>query len=311
MHLPHLITYPFERPEPPPAQPEMGFFTDTTLCIGCKACEVACKQWNQIPADGLQWTGKSYDNTITLSASTWRHVTFVEQFGDRRQNGAPANVSAAEMVPGGHYAAEKDEASILETLLNEPKSGRWLMMSDVCKHCAQAPCQLACPTGAIIHNEFADVYIQNDICNGCGYCIAGCPFGVITRSETDGHAHKCTLCYDRQRDGMIPACAKSCPTESIQFGPLEELRKRADARVAQLHARGQKSAYLYGDRGTADYPPLHAFFLLLDRPGLYGLPDTPLLPQLTLVPDYLRMTIGIALTVAAIVLAFLKQSHGL
>jgi len=286
----------------------MGFFTDTTLCIGCKACEVACKQWNQVPADGFQWTGKSYDNTITLSASTWRHVSFVEQFDAGGQNGAA--VAASALVPGGHFAVEKDEASILETLLNEPKSGRWLMMSDVCKHCAAAPCQLACPTGAIIHNEYSNVYIQNDICNGCGYCVAACPFGVITRSESDGHAHKCTLCYDRQRDGMIPACAKACPTASIQFGPLDELRKRAAARVEQLHRRGQRDAYLYGDRGTDEYPPLHAFFLLLDRPGLYGLPETPKVPQLTLVADYLRMTAGIMLTAAAIALAFLTQSHG-
>ena len=307
----HLLIYPFKRPEPPPVQPRMGFFTDTTLCIGCKACEVACKQWNQLPADGLQWTGKSYDNTITLSASTWRHVAFVEQFGDGRTDGNPAAVETSALVPGGHFAAEKDDASILEILLSEPKSGRWLMMSDVCKHCAQAPCQLACPTGAIIHNEYADVYIQNDICNGCGYCIAACPFGVITRSAGDGHAHKCTLCYDRQRDGMIPACAKACPTESIQFGPIEELRERAAARVERLHARGQRDAYLYGDRGTETYPPMHAFFLLLDRPSLYGLPEIPQLPQLTLVPDYIRMTIGIMFTAAAIALTLLKQVHGL
>lgn len=311
MDLPHLFIYPFKRPDPPPAQPRMGFFTDTTLCIGCKACEVACKQWNQLPADGLQWTGKSYDNTVTLSASTWRHVAFVEQFGDGRQNGSDAVIEPSALVPGGYFAAENDDASILETLLNEPKSGRWLMMSDVCKHCVQAPCQLACPTGAIIHNEYSNVYIQNDICNGCGYCVAACPFGVITRSEGDGHAHKCTLCYDRQRDGMIPACAKACPTESIQFGPIEQLRERAATRVERLHARGQRDAYLYGDSGTENYPPLHAFFLLLDRPSLYGLPETPQLPQLTLVPDYLRMTIGVLLTVAAIALTLLKQTHGL
>jgi formate dehydrogenase iron-sulfur subunit len=311
MDLLHLFIYPFKRPAPPPRQPAMGFFTDTTLCIGCKACEVACKQWNQLPADGLQWTGKSYDNTVTLSASTWRHVNFVEQFADGHQNGDDAAFRSSALVPGGHSIIESKESSILETLLREPKSGRWLMMSDVCKHCEQAPCQLACPTGAIIHNEYSDVYIQNDICNGCGYCVAACPFGVITRSEIDGHAHKCTLCYDRQRDGMIPACAKSCPTESIQFGPLEELRKRAYIRLEQLHARGQTDAYLYGDRSTSEYPALSAFFLLLGRPGLYGLPETPQLPQLMLMADYLRMTVGILLTVAAIVLTFLSQTHGL
>src|SRR5579883_642703 len=129
-----------------------GFFTDTTLCIGCKACEVACKQWNQLPSDGFHFTGHSYDNTSALSATTWRHVLFKEQISDT--------------------------------------GGRWLMLSDVCKHCASAPCQQSCPTGSLIYNEFGDVYLQPDICNGCGYCIPACPFGVLDRSMIDGHAHK-------------------------------------------------------------------------------------------------------------------------
>ena len=211
---------PFLPVEPPGPRTPTGFYTDTTVCIGCKACEVACKQWNQLPADGLRWTGNSYDNTETLSATSWRHVKFIEQF------------PAAE------------QAVTLESLLDGAiggQPGRWLMMSDVCKHCAAAPCQHACPTGAIIYNEFSNVYIQPDICNGCAYCIAACPFGVITRSHFDGHAHKCTLCYDRQRDGLVPACAKACPTASIQFGPIDELRERARRRVAEL--RG-------GDRRT-------------------------------------------------------------
>jgi formate dehydrogenase iron-sulfur subunit len=303
------LIYPFHRPAPPLQRQAMGFFTDTTLCIGCKACEVACKQWNQIPADGLRWTGKSYDNTVTLSATTWRHVHFVEQFDTGSDSGSPANAST--LVPGGHASRESGDTSILEHLLNEPKSGRWLMMSDVCKHCAEAPCQRACPTGAIIHNEFQDVYIQNDICNGCGYCVAACPFGVITRSALDGHAHKCTLCYDRQRDGLEPACAKTCPTKSIQFGPVDELRAKAADRLEQLHDRGQTSAYLYGHNGSDSYPPLNAFFLLLDKPGAYGLPESPVVPQLSLVPDYLRTLAGAVLGLAAIVLTLLSQSHGL
>jgi len=309
MNLLDAIIYPFQRPKPPTARTAMGFFTDTTLCIGCKACEVACKQWNQIPAGGLQWTGKSYDNTLTLSAITWRHVNFIEQFaGDQRDT----SVGAKPAVPAsaGYFPAEDTDRSVLEQLLREPKSGRWLMMSDVCKHCAQAPCQLACPTGAIISNEFHNVYIQNDICNGCGYCVAACPFGVITRSSLDGHAHKCTLCFDRQRDGMEPACAKACPTDSIQFGSIEELRERARKRVEELHTRGQADAYLYGADATSEYPPLHAFFLLLDRPSLYGLPERPHLPQLDLLPDYIRMTLGMILTIAAVVVTLVSQSHG-
>ena len=185
------VVAPFRKAEPPPARPATGFYTDTTVCIGCKACEVACKQWNQLPADGFAWIGNSYDNTGGLSATSWRHVKFIEQFdGDGAGAGHP---------------------------------DRWLMMSDVCKHCVAAPCQHACPTGAIIYNEFGNVYIQPDICNGCAYCIAACPFGVITRATLDGHAHKCTLCFDRQRDGLVPACAKACPTASIQFGPVADL----------------------------------------------------------------------------------------
>jgi formate dehydrogenase iron-sulfur subunit len=283
------LLYPFRRGAAPPPRAATGFFTDTTLCIGCKACEVACKQWNQLPADGFNFTANSYDNTAALSATTWRHVTFVEQFPD------PARVAPPE--PARTPSGSLD----IEALLAEAQSGRWLMMSDVCKHCSAAPCEMACPTGALIVNEFSNVYLQNDICNGCGYCVAACPFGVITRGALDGHAHKCTLCFDRQRDDMMPACAKACPTGSIQFGPLEELRERAHARVEQLHERGEMNAYLYGDSPSVAYSTLSAFFLLLDRPRRYGLPDEPERPQLYMLGDYLRAAAGTILSVAAIV----------
>ncbi len=202
-----------------------GFLTDTTVCIGCKACEVACKQWNQIPADGYELTGDSYDNTKQLSGTTWRHVAFIENPKKRRLTGDVDLVALAEDVreqlPGG---AELDAL------------GRWTFMSDVCKHCVEAPCQQACPTGAIIRNEFDNVYIQPDVCNGCGYCVPACPYGVITSVPEDGRVFKCTLCYDRQRDGLEPACAKACPTNSIMFGDVEELEKVAEERVASLHA---------------------------------------------------------------------------
>ncbi|MCC6626568.1 MAG: 4Fe-4S dicluster domain-containing protein [Chloroflexi bacterium] len=229
-----------------------GFFTDTTLCIGCKACEVACKQWNNLPADGLTLSGASYDNTGALSATTWRHVAFIEQF-------------------------------------NRGGQGRWLMMSDVCKHCTTPGCLEACPTGAIVKTEFDTVLIQPDICNGCGYCVPACPFGVITLDEhADAKAHKCTLCYDRLTAGLEPACAKVCPTDSIQFGPVDALRDRARQRVGDLRAAGQDDAYLYGDPGgpgaTGGVGGLNCFFLLLDRPEVYNLPPAPEVPSRRLLP---------------------------
>jgi formate dehydrogenase iron-sulfur subunit len=225
-----------------------GFFTDTTICIGCKACEVACKQWNQLPDDGFDFTAMSYDNTVQLGASTWRHVAFIER---------PAPLSNQN---AGSFS--------------------WLFSSDVCKHCARAGCLESCPTGSIIRTEFGSVYVQPDVCNGCGYCVVNCPFGVIDRRPDDGRAWKCTLCYDRLREDMTPACAKHCPTESIQFGDLDELREKAKARVQKLHDAGMKEAYLYG-ASAEDQPGtegLNAFFLLVDKPEVYNLPPDPVVP---------------------------------
>jgi formate dehydrogenase iron-sulfur subunit len=226
----------------------MGFFTDTTICIGCKACEVACKQWNQLPDDGFNFTAMSYDNTAALGASTWRHVSFIER---------PVPLSGQD---AGAFS--------------------WLMCSDVCKHCHRAGCLEACPTGAIMRTEFDTVYVQPDVCNGCGYCVVACPFGVIDRQHEDGRAWKCTLCYDRLRDDMEPACAKACPTDSIRFGDLDELLKRARVRVNELHEKGMNEAYLYGadEQSQPGTEGLNAFFLLVDKPEVYNLPPNPTVP---------------------------------
>jgi formate dehydrogenase iron-sulfur subunit len=238
--------------------PRMGFFTDTSVCIGCKACEVACKEWNAVPEDGLVFTGMSYDNTGSLNASTWRHVAFIEQIGRR-----PATPDGGPDFAGPAAGQATADGS------------RWLMSSDVCKHCTEAACLDVCPTGALMRTEFGTVVVQDDVCNGCGYCVPACPFGVIARRESDGGAHKCTLCYDRIGDGLTPACAKACPTESIQFGPLDELRERAQLRVDELHERGVPDARLYLENPGDGIGGAGAFFLLLDEPEVYGLPPDP------------------------------------
>ena len=219
----------------------VGFFTDTTICIGCKACEVACKEWNGVPDDGFNLLGSSYDNTGALGASTWRHVAFIEQ---PTQQG----------------------------------DLRWLMSSDVCKHCTHAGCLDVCPTGALFRTEFGTVVVQPDVCNGCGYCVSACPYGVIDLRKEDGRAFKCTLCYDRLKDGQTPACAQACPTESIQYGEVDELRERADRRLAELHAKGVDVARLYGRDPDDGVGGDGAFFLLLDEPEVYGLPPDPVVP---------------------------------
>ena len=223
------------------ARPQMGFFTDTSLCIGCKACEVACKEWNHVPDSIQGLTGMSYDNTIDLGADTWRHVQFIEQ----------------------------------PTQVEDEEGFRWLMSSDVCKHCDEAACLDVCPTGALFRTEFGTVVVQEDVCNGCGYCVPACPFGVIEKREGDGRAWKCTLCYDRLLDDKEPACAQACPTNSIQFGELEDLREHAQVRVLELQQKGVEGAQLYGADPNDGVGGMHAFFLLLDEPEAYSLPPDP------------------------------------
>lgn len=280
----------------------VGFFTDPTLCIGCKACEVACKEWNGVPADGFDFSGLSYDNTVALGHSSWRHVAFVEQEpsgpahgrgGEVGGNGAPDGVRAAV------DAATADAHSV------DPL--RWVFLSDVCKHCENAGCLESCPTGSIVRTEVGSVFVQDDVCNGCGYCVVNCPFGVIDRRPASmpsgGGAFKCTFCYDRQVEGMPPACAQTCPTESIQFGPLEELHERARERLATLHDRGRTEARIYDPQGSVG--GTHAFSIVIGDEQDYGLPAAPVVPTVWLRDAWGSAFATAALAIVASLLAFL------
>ncbi|TME95757.1 MAG: 4Fe-4S dicluster domain-containing protein [Chloroflexi bacterium] len=257
----------------------MGFFTDTSICIGCKACEVACKEWNQLEGNKPQFLADSFDNTGQLDAQNWRHVQFIEQVPDNR-----GTLVQPTPIAGGQA---------------------WLMMSDVCKHCKNASCLEVCPTGAITRTEFDTVFIQQDVCNGCRNCISACPYGVIGFNDQTGTVHKCTLCYDRLQTGMQPACAKACPTESIQFGYIEDLHAAADKRLANLKQAGYAKAQLYG-RDEKVYGGLNAFFLLMDQPETYGLVNerNAVLPRRNNMPGYVGGVATAALGLIAGLLAF-------
>jgi formate dehydrogenase iron-sulfur subunit len=323
-----------------PGPGRMGFFTDTTVCIGCKACEVACKQWNDLPADGSEFRrGGSYDHTGSLGAATWRHVRFVELLapsGIQKQEAAEAlergaggqlpRIPATALADAGGGVTEEEIPDLVDLAASDggetgPQApqvdvaaavadmDRWVFMSDVCKHCTNAGCMDACPTGALIRTEFETVVLQPDVCNGCGYCVPSCPFGVVDRDHVDGRAAKCTLCYDRLQDGLEPACAKACPTDSIQFGPYDELVDVARRRVAALHDKGLEGAYLYGAGDREDEQlagGLGAFFLLTEPPERFGLPaqaDSPI--QENVVPATVAALGAGVLAAAGVAAAFL------
>ena len=332
--------------------PRKGFFTDTSICIGCKACEVACKEWNQVPADtDPQLLGSSYDNTGGLGANTWRHVAFVEQDADRisqaRSSGralvdlgmpsvGPPAARGGTNRPDAPSGPDLHDAATLGPPVSSGVPGdtpttppdtpefRWLMSSDVCKHCTHAGCLDVCPTGALFRTEFGTVVVQDDVCNGCGTCVAGCPFGVIERRadgtaapgeqrpqaespRETGIAQKCTLCYDRLTDGQRPACAQTCPTESIKFGDHEDMVATARDRVAQLHEQGMTEARLYGANELDGVGGTGSVFLLLDEPEVYGLPPDPRVPTADLPQMFARAGVAAAGMLAAAAVAFLGR----
>jgi formate dehydrogenase iron-sulfur subunit len=257
----------------------VGFFTDTTVCIGCKACQVACHEWNNLPSGHGQrrelpvLSGNSYDNTGSFSDVNWRHVKFIEQFSPDR------------------------------------KSAAWLMMSDVCKHCVNAPCLEVCPTGAILRTRFDTVYINEPACNGCRDCISACPFGVIHMSADRHVAQKCTFCYDRLENGGIPACAQACPTSSIQFDTIANLKEKAQKRLRQLHGQGVNKARLYGADDKV-LGGLNSFYLLVDEPEVYGLPSNPKVPSRGVPWSSIWSIFAAAMTALGVLFAFRSRTRG-
>jgi formate dehydrogenase iron-sulfur subunit len=230
-----------------------GMFVDTSICTGCKACQVACKEWNGLdpepshfksdPETGIlaaNFTGNSYDNTAALSATDWRHVRFIEQFNEKRTG------------------------------------SRWLFMSDSCKHCTDAACLNVCPFNAITRTDMGNVIVLQDKCMGDKFCNTACPYGVVKYSAKTDTSHKCTLCNDRIHNGLGTACSKACPTGSIQFGEVSELKVKADARLKQLKVLRETRANIYG---YSEAKGLNVFYLLMDKPAVYGLPEKPVVMQ--------------------------------
>jgi formate dehydrogenase iron-sulfur subunit len=233
---------------------DKGMFVDTSICTGCKACQVACKEWNGLEAEpshftqgpgmpypvAMNFTGNSYDNTGELSARDWRHVLFIEQINYKRTG------------------------------------SRWLFMSDSCKHCKDAPCLNVCPVDAIEHTDLGNVVVRQDKCVGTKLCNKACPWGVIKFNDNTRTSQKCTLCNDRIHNGLGTACAKACPTGSISFGDVPDLKVKADARLAQLKKIGETKANIYGyDEASGQ----NVFYLLMDKPDVYGLPVKPAIQQ--------------------------------
>ncbi len=209
-----------------------AILVDTSRCIGCRGCQVACKQWHGLPAERTVFRG-TYENPVELSENTWRKVKFVGE-GD-----------------GG---------------------AGWHFLSDACKHCTDASCLAVCPTGALVRRPWGAVDLNQDVCNGCRYCVAACPFSVITFNPATGRANKCTLCPDRVEAGLEPACVTTCPTDALSFGDRDELVARGRKRAGELRARGLAGARLYGERELSG---LHQLYVLKERAEAYGLPDKP------------------------------------
>ncbi|APQ11520.1 formate dehydrogenase subunit beta [Pseudomonas oryzihabitans] len=219
-------------------QAEVAKLIDVSKCIGCKACQVACSEWNEL-RDEVGHTHGTYDNPADLTADSWTLMRFTEY---------------------------EDEAGKLE----------WLIRKDGCMHCAEPGCLKACPSpGAIVKYANGIVDFNQDHCIGCGYCIAGCPFDIPRISKKDNKAYKCSLCSDRVGVGLEPACVKTCPTGAITFGTKDAMKEHAAERIVDLKSRGYEHAGLYDPAGVGG---THVMYVLhhADQPQLYNhLPKDP------------------------------------
>ena len=214
-----------------------AILVDTSKCMACRGCQVACKQWNDLPAEETSNWG-SYQNPAHLSATTWKLVTFHE--------------------------------------VDDSNGMRWLFSPLQCFHCSDASCVSVCPTGAA-HHQGEVVLIDQGLCIGCGYCVEACPFGVPhsmpgPNGRHKSTARKCVACVDRLSNDLLPACAKACPSGAYRVGERAEMISVGRARVEQLKARGSTNAYLYGEKELGG---LRLMLVLTDRPSLYGLPEQP------------------------------------
>ncbi|SUA51464.1 Formate dehydrogenase-O subunit beta [Oligella ureolytica] len=216
---------------------EVAKLIDTTTCIGCKACQVACSEWNDL-RDDIGTNVGVYDNPMDLTPKSWTVMRF----------------------------SETEEFGKLE----------WLIRKDGCMHCADPGCLKACPSpGAIIQYENGIVDFHQENCIGCGYCVAGCPFDIPRISKEDHKAYKCSLCSDRVAVGQEPSCVKTCPTGAIRFGSKEDMKHFAEGRIKDLNSRGFENAGLYDPEGVGGTHVMYVLHHA-DRPDLYsGLPTDP------------------------------------
>jgi formate dehydrogenase beta subunit len=227
------------------SQPTIAKLVDTSTCIGCKACEVACQEWNDLPPETTVQSG-TYQTMPDMTSNFWNLIRFSEHDGS----------------DGAFH---------------------WLMRKDQCMHCSEPGCLIACPApGAIVQYANGIVDFQQDQCIGCGYCMTGCPFNVPKFADKTRRVYKCTMCVDRVQVGLQPACVKACPTSCLQFGTKDAMLEVASRRVDQLKANGFPQAAVYDPAGVGGTSVV-SVLAFGDRPELYGLPANPTVPRMVTV----------------------------